>query len=272
MAMSEKRKHWSATMIASSVVGALSVTGTAFAAPVQPAVEAASGHYLAAPQAMGEAEMVSATIDLNTNDAAFLAQLGLIRGHLWVGMKLYEQGHIAMAKTHMKHPGDELYAGLESAFSARNLPGFATELTALANAVNNDAPKTEIQTAYTELKQAIAANEPVAQMSAKALFLSIASMLSVAGEEYAIGIKSGEVANVHEYQDALGFTEIVLERLDNLNSEQQQQAAAEINQVRERIIGLRELWPTTTPSGRLSGDASAIYGAAAEIELTALSM
>jgi hypothetical protein len=76
---------------------------------------------------------------LATNDAAYLTQLGLIRGHLNVGFDLYQQGEVDAAKTHMKHPGDELYAALEPAFAARGVPGFAKQLETLAAMVQREA-------------------------------------------------------------------------------------------------------------------------------------
>jgi len=65
---------------------------------------------------------------LATDDAAYLVQLGLIRGHLRVGHALLEGGADAAAATHSKHPSDELYADLEGAFEARGKPGFAPAL------------------------------------------------------------------------------------------------------------------------------------------------
>ena len=47
-----------------------------------------------------------------------LTQLSLIRGHLFVGMELYRQGAVDHAKTHMKHPQDEIYASLRPAIRA----------------------------------------------------------------------------------------------------------------------------------------------------------
>lgn len=266
--MIEKRKLWqhSPALLATTMATTLGMA-SAHALPIAPQTV-----QMVAMQAAGEAEMVDASIDLRTNNQEYLAQLGLIRGHLWVGMKLYEQGHLAMAKTHMKHPGDELYSGLEAAFAARNLPGFAEPLSALADSVNNDADSDVVMANYETLKQAISKNEPIESMTASEMLLSVASMLSTAAEEYAIGIKEGEVSNVHEYQDALGFTEIVLTRLDSLSSEQKAQAEAELTQASQLIRDLLPMWPTTTPSGKLEGDASEIYGVAAEIELMGRSL
>lgn len=266
--MIEKRKHWQQTpALLATTVATTFAMGAAHALPVAP-----TSAPMVAMQASGEAEMVDASIDLRNNDVEYLAQLGLIRGHLWVGMKLYEQGHIKMAKTHMKHPGDELYAGLQAAFEARDLPGFADELSALADSVIDEDDDVIVMANYEALQQAIAKNEPIADMTAKNVLLSVASMLSTAAEEYAIGIKAGEVSNVHEYQDALGFTEIVLARLDALSPEQKRQAEDELGDAEILIRRLLPMWPTTTPSGTLEGDASEIYGVAAEIELTARSL
>jgi len=266
--MIEKRKLWqqSPTLLATTMATTLGM-GTAHALPVTPTAAP-----MVAMQSSGEAEMVDASVDLRTNDVEYLAQLGLIRGHLWVGMKLYEEGHIKMAKTHMKHPGDELYTGLVGAFAARDLPGFADELTALADSVLEDKDEALVIANYKALQAAISKNEPIATMSAADVLLSVASMLSTAAEEYAIGIKEGKVSNVHEYQDALGFTEIVLARLQGLSPEQKQEAEAELENARQLIIELRPMWPTVAPSGDLQGDASEIYGVAAEIELTARSL
>jgi hypothetical protein len=41
---------------------------------------------------------------------AYLTHLGLVRGHLGVGVDLYREGAQDAAQTHMKHPGDELYS------------------------------------------------------------------------------------------------------------------------------------------------------------------
>lgn len=219
----------------------------------------------------GEGEGEGATkADLTTDNAAYLARLGLIRGHLWVGIKLYREGHLAMAKTHMKHPEDELYAGLEPVFKARGVEGFANELSALADAVNHEQGDEAVEKAYATLTDAISGAETMNQMTAKEALLSISQMIRTAADEYAIGVKKGEIVNVHEYQDAYGFTEIAIERLERLNDEQKQQAQSDIESTKAILIKLRTLWPTVNPQGDIEGDASHLYGAAARIELSAL--
>lgn len=270
--MNEKRKVWlgvGSALASTLVTGQVAADSPTHYSPSAAVV--APGPMMEGEGGEGEGEG-AVSINLAENDAQFLARLGLIRGHLWVGMKLYQQGHIDMAKTHMKHPGDELYAGLVSAFEARDLPGFADELQALADAVNNDNSAEIVNNAYQALQHAISANEPIQQMSAEQVLKSISSMLVIAADEYAIGITSGEVSNVHEYQDAFGFQQITLARLDAINKSEQEKAAAEIAETRRIIEGLTSLWPTTTPAGTVEGDASRIYGAASRIELEANSL
>ncbi len=218
----------------------------------------------------GEGGEGGANIDLAKDNAAYLAQLGLIRGHLWVGYKLYQEGHIDMAKTHMKHPEDELYAGMEPVFKARQVDGFAKELQTLADAVIGEKGDAAIKKAYQALQNQIAKSERIEEKSARDVLISISLMVRTAADEYAIGVKNGDVVNVHEYQDAYGFTEIAIERLDSINSEQQQLAAKDIENTRQWLLELRDLWPTVDPQGKLEGDASHLYGAAARIELAAM--
>lgn len=274
----EKRKVWlgvgSALLVttaaASGAVNASDMQTVNDSVPTVTASSAAVSFALGEGGA-GEGEGEGGTTaDLRTDEAAFLARIGLMRGHLWVGIKLYREGHLAMAKTHMKHPKDELYAGLEPVFKARGVEGFAEELTVLANAVNNEKGDEAVESSYEILLEAITASEGIDNMTAKDALVSISQMIRTAADEYAIGVKSGKIVNVHEYQDAYGFTEIAIERLERLNEKQQAQAADDIAKTKDILINLRTLWPTVNPQGDVEGDASHLYGAAARIELRAM--
>jgi len=93
------------------VPGRLLVAGTVFAALVAcsdadnnaPTGQTQMDHEMAMPD---EALMARIVAD----DAEYLVQLGLMRGHLFVGNQLYLLGELAEAVTHMKHPESELYA------------------------------------------------------------------------------------------------------------------------------------------------------------------
>ena len=57
------------------------------------------------------------------SDQEYLVHLGLIRGHLLVGHGLYRLNALDAARSHSKHPTDELYAGMEPEFAARGTTG-----------------------------------------------------------------------------------------------------------------------------------------------------
>ena len=217
-----------------------------------------------------EGEGAVVAVDLATDDLAYLTQLSLVRGHLYVGHKLYMSGHLDHAKTHMKHPKSELYSDIAPAFTARGANGFAQELQHLASAVYNDLGAEKVDMAYQQLIEMIAQNEaavkPSSQTAAEKLKL-VAALLRVSGEEYGIAVVDGKMENAHEYQDALGFTTVAQAIISDINDN-----ADAKTQAISLIDNLKPLWPTLIPPSNLDTDAEQIYGVAAKIELLALSL
>ncbi len=273
--MNEQRKLWLG-------IGAALLTSTSLHAAQPESFDSAS---LSASPAMvlaavsgegGEGEGGEGeggdTSSLATDDAAYLAQLGLVRGHLWVGIQLYKHGHQSMADTHMKHPGDELYAGIKPAMKARGDEGFADQLSALSDAVTARAPLAEVERRHAELDEAIAQIEQLDQQSLKTILLSIEKMVRTSADEYAIGVVEGEISNTHEYQDSLGFVEVARQHLAGLTDPQRAAGPEAIAEVQEQLTLIENLWPSLDPQGQVEGNASVIYGAAARIQLAALEL
>jgi len=215
----------------------------------------------------GEGGEGTGPADLTKDDAAYLAQLGQVRGHLWVGVQLHKAGHKDMALTHMKHPGDELYAGLQPAFDAREAPGFAEALSQLAEAVEGGLPVAEVEARHSELEQGIAEAESLSEVDLKTALGSIEKMVRTAAEEYAVGVKDGKIVNAQEYQDAFGFVTAAQQRLESLTERQTAQGTKAVQEVAQQLSSLRSLWPALVPEGTINGDAGKLYGAAARIQL-----
>jgi hypothetical protein len=221
----------------------------------------------------GEGEGEGArSVDIATDDAAYLTRLGLIRGHLKAGYTLYGQGHADMAATHMKHPRDELYAGLVPAIEQRGGAPFDGALSALATAVEENRSQDEVDAAYEALVDAIRAAEAVAEPTLSEALYGVVGLLRTAGEEYAIGVDNGQLVNAHEYQDAWGFTQIARARLDELSADLREQAPDTVARARSVVESLMDLWPELAPGDTVDGDASRLHGAAARVELAALSL
>jgi hypothetical protein len=210
---------------------------------------------------------------LATNDAAYLTQLGLIRGHLNVGFDLYQQGEVDAAKTHMKHPGDELYAALEPAFAARGVPGFAKQLETLAAMVQREAALSEVEAAYSDLEAAIEAAEAGASAaSLHSRLKAVVQLVRTAAEEYEAGVNNGAVVNAHEYQDALGFVRIASKIVESINAGSDENVGNALREIKTQLQSIEPAWPSVVPPKNVSTDPSLIYGAAARIEIAALPM
>ena len=217
----------------------------------------------------GEGEGSAKEINFATDDLPYLTQLGLVRGHLYIGHQLYMEGHLDHAKTHMKHPESELYAAMIPAFEARGTQGFANELAGLANAVNQDQGHEAVDKAYQLLISAISQNEQAVNeqtQSASERLKLAADLLRVAGEEYAIAVVDGKMENAHEYQDALGFTKTAHAVISQLED-------GEIKSKADALIeNIMPLWPSIIPPAILDTTADEIYGTAARVELLALGL
>ena len=208
--------------------------------------------------------------DFSTDDVAYLTQLGLIRGHLAVGYALYTADLPMLAETHMKHPRAEIYTVLETAFERRGCAGFAAGLSGLTEAVVNRAGRAEVTSANTALLEQIARCElSGTTVSADIAARVIRNLLQEAAFEYGVGLVDGEIVELHEYQDAWGFTRVAGEWAAHPAFESDPAVGA---QIREVLNDLEALWPSLQPSGPVSGKAAALYGAAARVEIAALAL
>jgi len=227
----------------------------------------------AAPAAGVEGEGQVAPADPATDDVAYLTQLGLMRGHLLVGVELFRAEALDQSATHMKHPENELYAKMKPAFQARGADGFADQLAALAMAVESGASAKKVESAYRELLAAIDAAEGHVAQADPAVKLKVAvNLVRTAGIEYGIGVKKGEIVNLHEYQDAYGFTQTAKMIVNGIDTSGNADLAAAVKDVKVQLAGLDGAWPGITEPGRVETDAAQIHGAAARMEIAALSV
>ena len=196
-----------------------------------------------------------------------------MRGHLWVGHQLYQNNLHGMAITHMKHPKAELYSSLKEPFDIRRVDGFAAELETLANSVENKKPAVEVEQAYVALTSAIKRTELGADtMSPGLVGEVIVALLRTAGEEYAIGVVDGKINNLHEYQDALGFTKIAGEWSRSAAFANNSEATAAAARIQSILTDLDAMWPALDPEGALPHKAAQLFGAAARVEIETLGL
>ncbi|MAY54788.1 MAG: hypothetical protein CMQ37_02870 [Gammaproteobacteria bacterium] len=186
-----------------------------------------------------------------------------------VGVDLYRAGDRDAAETHMKHPEAEIYAALVPALDARGAPGFASELEALAVAVERRQPLADVEAAYANLLQGIAAAEEVVEDPGAGLLGEvIVDLVSTAAAEYDIAAGDDlSLENAHEYQDSFGFMRVaydVLDRIEAMGAD-----AGVTARIREQMDSIMPTWSGVQPPQRLPTQPAVLYGAASRIELAA---
>ena len=206
-------------------------------------------------------------------DADYLTQLGLMRGHLMVGHALLALGERAAARTHAKHPSDELYADIEPSFAERGAEGFAAELETHAAAVAGD-DASAVDGAYATLTTAISRSERVVETTPSLIARVIVALLREAAAEYAVGIVDGRLENAHEYQDAYGFTHVALElaRTRHATTAATDADRRVFDQMARRIAALLDMWPNLMPPDELDQDATRLHAAADDVARLALDL
>ena len=234
--------------------------------------QGASGQGSSGQGTGGEGEgAATAGADLATDDVGYLTQLGLIRGHLAVGYALYQRDLPLLSETHMKHPQEEIYASVVPAFNARGCDGFAIDLESLTAAVTARAAQEDVAAIYERLTANIARCEQSARTNDPAVLAKvIENLLRTAGVEYQIGVIDGVIDNLHEYQDAWGFTQVADAWARSPAFADSVSAAAVAAQLQDIIAGLEGLWPSLNPEAGVDEEAARLFAAASRVEIAAL--
>lgn len=149
----------------------------------------------------GEGGEGGAPVDRATDDAAYFADLLMMRGHLLTAEALLKAGEPDMAAPHLMHPLMEHYEPLEAALEARGVPEFEESLAEVS--VSDTADASQVSAKIAEAQRAIDRAAEGLDASAKARGLAL--LLREATHEYDEGVKGGKVEEPIEYQDAYGF-------------------------------------------------------------------
>ena len=199
-----------------------------------------------------------------------LAGLLQIEGHLATGFALWADGDHDNGQAHMGHPKAEVYESLEHELDELGQPQFEDRLEALVDAAVDgkdqatlDGIRAEILTAIASARAAAVAKDPHDD------FTALVHLIRKAGDEWAEGVVEGNIANLHEYQDAWGFVQAARVRATELvaNPDAAVKSAAEATLA--ALDSLAPALPAVAPAGAIDGDAGLFAAAAARIELAA---
>ncbi|MDY7006629.1 MAG: hypothetical protein SWX82_22590 [Cyanobacteriota bacterium] len=156
----------------------------------------------------------------NYTDLDYIADLGLMRGHLVAAKELLDTGSPGQAQYHLAHPLEELYAQIEPVLKKQGIDTgkFHNSLEQLYETAEfkpyNQATKDRFSEAVNNIQSAIDKffeKNPQSGEFVEKVFLSI---LETSAEEYGagIGVNCKIIAPI-EYQDSYGFVKYVKEEL-----------------------------------------------------------
>jgi hypothetical protein len=158
--------------------------------------------------ARDDVQLAQSADDIEDNLDVF-EKLGLLEGHLIVGMALMEAGMTRDALPHFGHPVSEIYEYLEPVLKARKVPGFKADLVALEARAKATPPDPKLAEAYAGVLrkvEALRATIPPSMMGSRVFVVrAIALMMKDAADDLGESIEKGRIANSVEYHDALGF-------------------------------------------------------------------
>ena len=150
------------------------------------------------------------------------------------------------------------------AFEARKANGFPDQLEALSGAVEGGKGAEAVKAAYEAVVAAIAASEQAVdanQKSAAERVKLASELVRIAGDEYAIAVVDGKMKNAHEYQDALGFTQVAKMFVTQLDDE----VPFKVSALSLLDEALGSMWPGLLPPQELSTNAGQLHAMAKKL-------
>lgn len=230
-----------------------------------------AGHGSHAGGEGGEGGEAGAATAAATDPVAYIEMIQYIRGHLDVGRELYESNRAKDAMIHFVHPAEEIYEALEPALKARGAAEFKAELDELVELAESGASAAEVGAAVEAVMarlDAAATAVPEAERAKLDIGIDVAvNLLKTAAEEYDIAIDDGQLVNVAEYQDSLGFMRVakamIEERADALNAA----APGVYEKIQAQFEALAPAWPSAVPPTKAPADPADVRSAVSRIEL-----
>jgi hypothetical protein len=178
--------------------------------------------------------------------------LAKMEGHLRVSLANWEDDDRQLAGLHAAHPVAELWAivadELEEQGAASSLKEALDTYAALTN--ESESPE-EVKAAHQAVLDAIVSAEQALagdQLEQPAFQGEvIRKLLEGVEEEYAEAVSQGQIAELEEYQDALGFLTVAKERYAAIETTVKAAYPRGYEEIEEKFAELEQAFPGVTP-------------------------
>lgn len=206
-----------------------------------------------------------------TPDAAYLAELMIVEGHMRAARDLYALDQQDMAVDLAGHPQEEgTLDKLSQAIEARHAPQVAPAIDGFRAVMGRGAPLAEVDAALATVSAAFAAAAAPEADETRARFDAVVLLVKAAAEEYEGSLAEGEVAEPMGWHESLSFVGLARQALQDLAS--QPLAAKAAPKALAALEPADALFGDVTAADPVAGDPQILLGLAAKVELIASSV
>ena len=201
-------------------------------------------------------------------DAAYLAELMIVQGHMQAARDLYALGEKDKAVELSKHPEEEgTLAALQAQIAKNHAQDVSDEIANLTDTMAKGASQQDVDAAAAQVEQAFAAAASVKDTELRARFDAVVLLVKAAAGEYQASITDGKVEDLMGWHEAWSFIVIARAQLQDLSGlALTAKAAPKALKALEEVNAAFGDPMAATP---LAGDAQIVLGVAAKLELIA---
>ena len=204
-------------------------------------------------------------------DAAYLAELMIVDGHMRAARDLYAMGLKDKAVELSKHPAEEgTLAALSKQIALRKAPDVAAAITAFTGVMASGAAQAEVDAALDVVSKGFDAAAIGEADRVRPRFDAVVLLLKAAADEYQAAIKDGAVEDLMGWHEAWSFLELAREKMKGLA--QLPLSARAAPKALEAMKAADVAFGDPMAAAPLAGDGQVLLGVAARVELIASSV
>lgn len=258
-----------AGLSAGTAVSAAPVHGSGLNPPVAGYTHLVAGEVAAQGGEGGE----TGAAHSDDENANYLAELIFLEGHLRVANALYAAGVWDEARRQSTAPVNEIYTEISPDLAGRGAEAFDDRLAALAAAMANGAPTADTDAAYASVLHEIDEAGEKAGGKTAARLRAIAIVVADVAADFDAGVDDGTIVELKEYQDAWGYLQVVHDLVGELGQSTDPAVQKALTKIAAQVAVMDAAFAGVMPGADAPlGDPETLFGAAARIELAALSV
>jgi len=198
-----------------------------------------------------------------------LTDLGFMQGHAYAGLKLYETGETELGVGHIGHPIVEKYDAVAEPLKNMGHADLKAQLEAMSEAAEAGKPADEVAALYDEMVAKLETIRAETEGGVANQLKALALLTRIAADEYQVAFDGDSMVNVKEYQDSWGFLQVVKAEARDLAESDDPKVAEAAETILGHAESAESVYAGVKGDNISSPDASAIYGAAARMEIAA---